>query len=169
MATQMKYEASGESFPCDRCGLMAKMHGLMSSGDDGETWEPVQYRNPRTKRERNARYCEPCAKEVCGIFPPIRWAEVRKAMETLGREKAADSEISELKKEAETAKKTVLRYLIQNDADSVTHGGYTAKLRTRNSNSFDKDVLEELLTEEQLREATRTSESQFVAVSEQSK
>ena len=165
MPTEMKYEPSGETLPCDRCGLMARMQVLEQSADGGESWQVVQYRNPRTKKDRDARYCEPCAKEVCGIFPPVSWAAVRKAMEALGREKEAESEIAGLKEEAKKAKNTVLRYLVQNDADQLSHGGYTAKFRTRTSSSFDKDLLEEILTEEQLREATRTSESQFVQVS----
>ena len=86
-------------------------------------------------------------------------------MEVLGREKKADGELDDLRKEAKGAKETVLRYLIQNDADQLTHGGHTAKFRTRTSSSFDKDLLEEFLTEEQLKEATKTSESQFVQVS----
>ena len=165
MPTQMKYEASGVTLPCDRCGLQAKMNTVTQSSGGGETLEPVQYRNPRTKKDRNARYCAPCAKEVCGIFPPVRFADVRQAMEVLGREKEADREIDDLKKEAKTAKEVVLRYLIQNDSDQLAHGGYTAKFRTRTSSTFDKDLLAEFLTEEQLREATRTSESQFVQVS----
>ena len=165
MPTQMKYEASGATLPCDRCGLQTKMHALAQSADGGETWEPVQYRNPRTKKDRDARYCEPCAKEACGIFPPVPYAQARKAMEVLGRQKEAEAGIAELEKEAKEAKTTVLRYLVQNDADQLAHGGYTAKFRTRTSSSFDKDLLEEFLTEEQLREATRTSESQFVQVS----
>ena len=165
MPTEMKYEPSGQTLPCDRCGLQTKMNAVTQSSDGGETWEPVQYRNPRTKKDRDARYCEPCAKETCGIFPPVRFVEARRAMEVLGREKEAESEIADLKKEAKDAKETVLRYLIQNDSDQLAHGGYTAKFRTRSSNSFDKDLLEEFLTEEQLREATRTSESQFVQVS----
>ena len=166
MTMTMQYEAAGFTLPCDRCGIQAKMHTAVQSADGGETWETVQYRNPRTKRDRDARYCEPCAKEVCGIFPPVSWAKCRVAMDVLGREKEADAEISELKKSAEEAKKVVLRYLVQNDSDQVSHGGYTAKFRTRTNSGFDKDYLEDVLTYEQLREATRTSESQFVVVSE---
>ena len=164
MPTKMKYEPAGLTLPCDRCGVQAKMHTLTESGD-GETWQTVQYRNPRTKRDRDARHCEPCAKEICGIFPPVRFSDARQAMEVLGREKKADGELDDLRKEAKGAKETVLRYLIQNDADQLTHGGHTAKFRTRTSSSFDKDLLEEFLTEEQLKEATKTSESQFVQVS----
>ena len=86
-------------------------------------------------------------------------------MEVLGREKEATAEISELKKSADEAKETVLRYLIQQDSDQLAHGGHTAKFRTRTNKGFDKDYLEEVLTELQLREATRITESQFVVVS----
>ena len=165
MPTTMKYEASGATLPCDRCGLMTKMNVLTQSTDDGETWEVVQYRNPRTKKDRDARHCEPCAKEVCGIFPPVPWVAARKAMEVLGRQKKANQDIADLAKDAKDAEKVVLRYLIQNDSDQVAHGGYTAKFRTRSNRSPDWDVLEEFLTEGQLKEATKTSESQFVQVS----
>lgn len=165
MTTAMQYEAAGFTLPCDRCGIQARMHTAAQSSDGGESWEIVQYRNPRTKRDRDARYCEACAKEVCGIFPPVSWTKCRAAIGVLGREKEANAEIADLKKAAEEAKETVRRYLVQHDADQVSHGGYTAKLRTRVNNSFDKDFLSDVLTDEQLREATRTSESQFVVVS----
>ena len=166
MPQTMRYEASGLTLPCDRCGLMARMNRAVQSADGGETWDTVQYRNPRTKVDRDARYCEACAKEVCGIFKPIPWVAARKAMDVLGREKEADTELSELHKEAEEAKKVVLRYLVQNDADQLTHAGHTAKLRTRTNTSFDKDLLAEIVPEEQLREATRTTESQFVVITQ---
>lgn len=165
MPQLMKYEVSGDTLPCDRCGLQTRMNRLLQSGDEGESWQTVQHRSPRTKLDRDARYCEPCAKEACGIFPKISLAQVRKAMKTLAREKQADSEIADLRDEAGEAKKTVLRFLIQNDSDQLTLDGYTAKYRSRTSSSLDKDFLEEVLTEEQLREATRTSYSQFVQVS----
>ena len=161
----MKYELSGLTLPCDRCGLQTKMNFLSQSTDDGETWETVQYRNPRTHKDRAARHCEPCAKEVCGIFPPVPWTKARAAMETLASAKEAEDGIADIQKEAKGAKETVLRYLIQNDADQLAHAGCTAKFRTRSSSSLDKDFLAEVLTEEQLREATKTSESQFVQVS----
>ena len=160
-----KYELSGAIDPCDRCGMQTKMHVVMESTDEGETFNEVhQYRNPRTKRDRDARYCEPCAKEVCDIFPAVSWPQARKAMEILGREKDADADIAELRKEATEAKTTVLRYLVQHDADQLTHGGHTAKFRVRANTGFDRDILQEFLTEEQFREATKTSESQFVQV-----
>ena len=165
MPTDMKYGPSGATLPCDRCGLQTKMNVLTQSTDDGETWSTVQYRNPRTHKDRDARYCEPCAKEVCGIFPPVRWPEAKKAMETLARIKEAEDGISEIVKDEKEAKTTVLRYLIQNDADQLAHAGCTAKFRTRSNSTLDKDFVAEILTEEQLREATRTSESQFVQVS----
>lgn len=165
MPTQMQYAPSGDTLPCDRCGLHTKMHILEQSADGGKTWQRVQYRNPRTRKDRDARYCEPCAKEEAGIFPPVRWSDVRKAMETLAREKEADAKVADLRKQAKEAKTTVLRYLIQKDADQLSHGGCTAKFRTRTSTSLDRDLLEEFLTGEQLREATRTTESQFVQVS----
>ena len=165
MPNTMKYEPSGVTLPCDGCGLQTKMHTPLESGDGGWTWYPVQYRNPRTRKDRDARYCEPCAKELCGIFPMVRWAQARQAMEVLGREKEAKDGIADLEREAKDAKQVVLRYLVQNDADQLTHGDHTAKFRTRTTNTFDKDLLEEFLSEEQLREATKTSESQFVQVS----
>ena len=165
MPTEMKYETSGAALPCDRCGLQTKMHTLLQSTDGGGTWEPVQYRNPRTKKDRDARYCEACAKEVCGIFPPVSWAKARAAMETLARVKEAEDGIADIQAESKDAKQTVLRYLVQNDADQLSHAGCTAKFRTRSSSTLDKDFLADVLTEEQLREATRTSESQFVQIS----
>ena len=166
MPTDMKYEATGISDPCDRCGLQTRMHQVLQSTDGGENWEITQYRNPRTRRDRDARYCQDCAKEVCGIFPPVSWTKVRAAMDVLGREKAAVDDMADLQKEAKEAKETVLRYLVQHDSDQLSHGGYTAKFRTRTNTGFDKDFLADVLTEEQLREATRTSESQYVVVSQ---
>ena len=159
-----KYEPSGAVQPCDRCGLQTKMNFVMESTDEGVSFEVEQYRNPRTKRDRDARYCEPCAKEVCGIFPMVSWPQARKAMEVLGREKKVKVENADLKKEAEEAEKTVLRYLVQQDSDQLAHGGYVAKFRTRTNYGFDKDILAELLTEEQLHQVSKTSESQFVQV-----
>lgn len=166
--TPMKYEPSGDTLPCDRCGLQAKMHSVMSNlgaeGDE-EDWHTVQYRNPRTRAERPARYCEACAKEVCGIHPPVKWPAVRDALKILGQERDAKADISELETQAKEAKTVVLRYLIQNDAEQVSHGGVTAKYRTRDSSTLDKDILADFLTDEQLRAATCTRQSQFVAVS----
>ena len=164
MPTEMRYEATGATLPCDRCGLQTKMHQVLQSADGGSTWELTKYRNPRTRKDRDARHCLDCAKEICGIFPTVSFAKAKAAMEVLGREKEANAEISDLKKSAEEAKQTVLRYLIQNDADQLAHGGHTAKFRTRTNTGFDKDYLEDVLTELQLREATRITESQFVVV-----
>ena len=165
MPKDTKYELTGLSLPCDRCGLQTKMHQVLQSADDGETWEIAQYRNPRTKRDRDARYCEACAKELCGIFPPVSWTKCRAAMDVLGQAEEAEAGIADLKAEAKDAKTTVLRYLVQNDSDQVAHGGYTAKFRTRTNKGFDKDILADLLTEEELRQAATESESQFVVVS----
>ena len=165
MPTEMRYAATLFTLPCDRCGLQTKMNAVTQSADEGVTWEILQYRNPRTKKDSDARYCEPCAKEISGLFPPVSWVKVKAAMEVLGRAKEAEADFSELKKSAEEAKETVLRYLVQQDSDQLAHGGHVAKFRTRTSSGFDKDYLEEVLTELQLREATRITESQFVVVS----
>ena len=165
MPNEIRYKPTGTTDPCDRCGLQTKMHEVLESADGGETWVVIQYRNPRTRKDRDARHCRDCAKEVCRVFPPVSFAQAKAAMEVLGAEKEAKAEISELVKSAEEGKVTVLRYLIQHDADQLTHGGHTAKFRTRTNTHFDKDYLEDVLTEAQLREATRITESQFVVVS----